>query len=105
MEMIKAYFQAMQSMNCGKAASLFFEKAEELNNIVLTNKTYQTTRFARALQRANTAAIRNLPTIVPVIAVEYNKAALEHSNTRALELKSLIKCLTSAERLFFSINS
>ena len=35
MEMIKAYFQAMQSMNCGKAASLFFEKAEELNNILV----------------------------------------------------------------------
>ena len=39
MDLVKIYFSAMKSMNCGKASTHFFEKASELGNLVLTNKT------------------------------------------------------------------
>ena len=93
----------MGSMNCGKASSHFQEIAEELSNIVLTNKTFQTTRFARSLQRANTAALRNLPTLVNVISKEYNSALKIFDHTRALELKPTLDDLLSAKRLFYGI--
>ena len=60
------YFDAMAERNTGKAATHFQERAEELGHIVLTNKTYQKTRFVRALLRGLTEALRNLPTIVTV---------------------------------------
>ena len=65
----------MQSMRCGKASTHFFERALELENIVLKNQAFQTTRFVRSLQRGITAALRNLPTIVSLIAEEYQEAA------------------------------
>ena len=101
--MIKIYFSAMQSMSCGKASTHFFEKASELENLVLTNKTYQSTRFVHALQRGNTAALINLPTIVSLNAEEYQDAVLNFNNTKAKELKKTLDSLMSAENLFFSI--
>ena len=101
--MIKIYFSAMQSMHCGKASTHFFEKASELENIVLTNKAYQSTRFVRSLQRGNTAALRNLPTIVSIISEEYQDNLDNFNNTKAKELKKTLDSLKSAENLFFSI--
>ena len=69
---IKQYFATMKSMNIGKSATQFFETAAELDNIVLSNKTYQETRFVRSLLRGITAALRNLPTSIAVVAKEYN---------------------------------
>ena len=51
----------MKSMNIGKSATQFFETAAELDNIVLSNKTYQETRFVRSLLRGITAALRIYP--------------------------------------------
>ena len=102
MDLIKIYFSAMKSMNCGKSSTHFFEKASELDNLVLSNQTYQTTRFVRSLQRGITAYLRNLPTLVSVIGEDYNDAALNSNNTRAKELKSILDSLTNAEYLLFS---
>ena len=88
LDIIKTYFSAMQSMRCGKASTHFFEKASELQNLVLTNKIYQSTRFVRSLQRGNTAALRNLPTLVYVIAEECEIATNEHNNTTVKKLKN-----------------
>ena len=93
----------MQSMNVGKSASYFTEKAEELDNCVLTNKTLQTTRFVRALLRGITAALRNLPTLIAVIGKEYNEATINHENTKAAQLNSILNSLRNAELLFFTI--
>ena len=90
LKIINTYFRAMKSMNCGKAATVFKEAASELENMVLTNKTYQTTRFVRSLQRGNTTALRNLPTLVNVVAKDGNK-------------KKTLRALKSAKTLFFSI--
>ena len=100
---IKVYFSAMQSMNVGKSASHFLEKAEELDNCVLTNKTLQTTRFVRALLRGITAALRNLPTLIAVISKEYNEATTNHEATKSNELGKLLNSLRNAELLFFTI--
>ena len=81
----------------------FFEKAKELENIVLTNKVYQTTRFVRALKRGITAALRNLPTLISVIAEEYEEAVLNCENAKAKELKSTLDKLRDGETLIFAI--
>ena len=103
LDTIKTYFSAMQSMRCGKASTHFFEKASELENLILTNKAYQSTRFVRSLQRGNTAALRNLPTLVSIISEEYQEVVLNFNNTKAKELKKTLDSLTSAENLFFGI--
>ena len=81
------YFKVMQSKNTGKAATHFEERAEELGHIVLTNKTYQTTRFVRALLRGLTAAIRNLPTLVNILAEDFNEAALQFNNRESQKVR------------------
>ena len=86
-----------------KLLPIFFEKALELQNIVLKNQSFQTTRFVRSLQRGNTAALRNLPTIVTILAEEYEEEVLKFNNTRAKELKTTLDSLTHAETLFLSI--
>ena len=103
LDIIEVYFIAMQSQNIGKASTKFFEVAEELHNIVLTNKTYQATRFVRALLRGLTAALRNLPTLHAVVYREFTDHAVACSNTRALELQNAIDNLQNAKNLFFTI--
>ena len=103
LDIIDTYFSAMQNQNMGKASTVFHERAAELNNIVLANQTYQTTRFVRALQRGLTAALRNLPTLVSVLALEYHDAAIRFKNTRAKEIGRIIDNLKNAENLFFTI--
>ena len=77
----------MQTMNCGKSATLFLEKAEELENNVLTNKKLQTTRFVRSLLRGLTSALRNLPALSAVIGDQYQEAILKNDATLAKQLK------------------
>ena len=103
LETIKIYFSAMQSMHVGKASTHFLEKAKELENIILTNKIYQSTRFVSSLLRGLTAALRNLPTIISIIGEEYNEAVLKFNNTEAKSLKKTLDGLMSAETLFFTI--
>ena len=103
MEKLKPYFAIMKSMNNGKASTLFQEVAEDLEYIVLTNKTLQTTRFVRAFQRAITSALRNLPTLNCIIGKEYTTAGLNNNNARALELKTVLDNLMNAETLIYSI--
>ena len=103
MEALKTYFSTMQSMNTGKAGTKFQETAEDLENIVLTNKTVQLTRFVKAFLRAIETALRNLPTINAVIGDEYSKATLNRSNTKDKEQKRSLDNLMDAETLFLSI--
>ena len=100
---IETYFSTMESMNCGKASTHFHEKAKELGNIVLTNKKFQTTRFVRSLQRANTAALRNLPTLQRIIAEDYEKARNNNENALGGKLFKVLNELMSAKRLFFGV--
>ena len=90
-------------MNCGKSATIFHETAEELGNIILTNKIFQKTRFVRSLQRGNTAALRNLPTIINVIGKEFNDATLNGDATKSNLIKKTLDELMDAKNLFFAI--
>ena len=92
----------MQSNNIGKASTHFYNKAEELGNIVLSNKTLQTTRFVRSFLRGLTAALRNLPTLQHIVAEEFEIAAFNFENTKAKEAKKILDGLMDAETLFLN---
>ena len=100
---IDIYFSAMQHQNVGKAGTQFHERAAELNNVVLANQKYQSTRFVRALMRGLTAGLRNLPTLVSVLYSEFYDAAVNFKNTRGKELDRIISNLRNANNLFFTI--
>ena len=93
----------MSNQNTGKASTIFHERAADLNNIVLKNQTYQSTRFVCSLLRGLTAGLRNLPTLHHVLALEFQDCALNFHNTRAKELQKVMNNLTNAENLFFVI--
>lgn len=100
---LNTFFSTMQSQNKGKASTKFHEIAAELNNIILANKAYQTTRFVRSLLRCLTAALRNLPTLFTVIAREHHEAALKNNNTRGKELEKIMSNLQNGKILIFII--
>jgi hypothetical protein len=83
LDLIKIYFDAMKEWNLGKSSTIFANRARDLGNLVLTNKTYQTTRFVRSLLRGLRAAMQNLPTIIAILATDYEEATLECRNTDA----------------------
>ena len=87
----------------GKAATHFAEKANELGNAVLTNKSNQTTRFARATLRGLTAAARNWPTIHTLISEEYEAQVNSCHNTEAKELKKTMDKMTNMENVLLII--
>ena len=95
------YFSVMTDMNTGKASTKFREKADELNNIVLENKSYQTTRFVRSMQRCYSAALRNLPTLYYLIGAEYKFHHDRHDMTKAKEFKTILDKLQCGENFFF----
>ena len=100
---LKIYFSVMESMHCGKSATLFLEMAAQLENAVLTNKKMQITRFVRSLQRSITSAMRNLPTLASVIGKQYQEAVKVDDKTLQKKLKKIYDGLTDAEPLFFCI--
>ena len=68
------------------ASTHFEERAKDLGNIVLKNKSYQSTRFVRAFVRGGTAGLRNLPTIYRLLAEEYEEAVESCNITLAKKL-------------------
>ena len=99
------YFSVMTDMNTGKASTKFREKADELNNIVLENKSYQTTRFVRSMQRCYSAALRNLPTLYYLIGAEYKFHHDRHDMTKAKEFKTILDKLQCGENFFFLLGA
>ena len=103
LEMVQAYFTAMKAMNIGKQSILFMEKAAELGNLVLTNKTYQATRFVRSLLRGLTAGLRNLPTLYAVYGDDTVKIDNGHDTRSGESNSSFLEKLMKSENLFFTI--
>ena len=106
-DIFNVFFSEMKNQNIGKASTKFYEVADELNNIVLANKVYQSTRFARALLRGLTAALRNLPTLFNVLAKEHqevgNITSQKFNNTRAKELEKVMGNLQNGRNLLVVI--
>ena len=75
-----------------------------MNNIVLANKKYQSTRFVRSLLRGLTAALRNMPTIFTGYAKEHFEIGqITFNHTRGLELEAIMAKLQNVKTLFFII--
>jgi hypothetical protein len=99
MAVIGIYFKAMGEWRIGKQASMFKKFAQELGCLVLSNKTYQETRFVASLMRGLTAVTTNLPTLIALYAEAYNKAALECNNTKSKEVQKTLKELMNPKNL------
>ena len=67
-KVIKIYFNAMSDFSLEKSSTIFYNRARELGNLVLTPKKQQTTRFVRSLIRGLRSAMQNLPTMVSIFA-------------------------------------
>lgn len=87
-EAIGLMFEAMSEFRLGKSSTLFHKMAQELGNIVLTNKKAQTTRFVRSFARAAKTFLQNLPTIVMVLSTTYDELALAGKNTAAKQIQA-----------------
>ena len=96
-KVIKIYFNAMSDFSLGKASTIFYNRARELGNLVLTPKKQQATRFVRSLIRGLRSAMQNLPTMVSIFAEEYRVAAIEMRNTEAKEYEQKMEDLRSSE--------
>ena len=99
MKTINILFDAMKHFHLGKAGTIFHERAQEMEHLVLTNKKNQTTRFVRATLRGATTGLRNLPTIYKILAEEYEDCIEARSNTRAKELNDALKPLRDSENV------
>ena len=75
------------------------ERANELGHVVLQNKQYQRTRFVRALLRAGTAGLRNLPTIHHIINEDYEVCVKTCKNTQGAELNKTLTKIRSAKNI------
>ena len=62
-KLIQDAFKVMSNYHSGKGSLVFLEAAAELDNVVLTNKSYQTTRFVMATLRGKSTYMTNLPTL------------------------------------------
>ena len=103
MSTINILFDAMKLFHLGKAGTIFLERAQEMEHLVLTNKSHQTTRFVSATLRGATTGLRNLPTIYKILAEDYEAAALAGKNTEAKELDKAMSPLRDTENIAFII--
>jgi hypothetical protein len=99
-ELISFLFSVMDDYRMGQASTIFRARAADLGHLVLTNKKKQTTRFVRSLVRGMQAFLRNLPTLIIIMAEKYEAATKEGRNTEAREvLKTLAKLRDSRNLL------
>ena len=97
-DMIDFIFNVMDDYRTGQAGSLFRTRAAELGHLVLTNKKRQTSRFVRSLQRALQAYLRNLPTLIIIMARRYEEAIREGKNKEAREVLAKLSKLRDSRQ-------
>ena len=99
LKMIDIYFKAMGNWRLGKQSIIFENRAKMLGNLVLKNKHYLTTRFVRSLMLGLRTAAQNLPTIIQIVATDYDEAALDGRNADAKKMKKQLDDLRSSRNL------
>ena len=102
-DLINSMFAIMDDFRVGKASTMFREKAVELGYLILSNKKKQETRFVAALMTGTKAYLRNLPTLVVVLAEKYEQAALDGRNTEARELLGKLNNLRDSRKLLLLV--
>jgi hypothetical protein len=103
LRLLNIYFKAMDANRLGKHATIFENKARMIGNLVLKNKHYLTTRFVRSLVLGMRSALQNLPTLIAIVAEEYNAAALDSRNADAVAPKKVLENLRSSRNLVKTI--
>jgi hypothetical protein len=102
-ELITLMFGVMDDYRVGQAGAVFRARAAELGHLVLTNKKRQTTRFVRSLVRGMQAFLRNLPTLIIIMAGKYESAARERRNTEAREVLATLSKLRDPRNLLLAV--
>ena len=98
-KVLEVYESPMKDFNTGKIWQVFRDVGEDAGFLILTNKTYQSTRFVRALLRCLETALRNLPTFVLMYEEMQNDALEDDDNTTAKKFEKLMKGLTDPVNL------
>ena len=102
-DLIDSMFAIMDDFRVGKASTMFRAKAVELGYLILSNKKKQKTRFVRAMMTGAQAYLRNLPTLVAVLAEVYEEAAREGRNTEAREVLGKLNNLRDSRKLLLLV--
>ena len=102
-DLITLVFSTMDDYRTGKSSTVFRARATELGHLVLSNKKQQSTRFVRSLARGLQAYMRNLPTLVAIIAEKYDEAALDRRNTEARELLAVLSKMRDPRNLLLAL--
>ena len=102
-DLIKLVFSAMDEFRTGKSSAIFRARAVALGHLILSNKKKQTTRFVRLLVEGWQAYLRNLPTLLSVLAEKYKETALERRNTEANETQKTLVQLRDSRKLLLVV--
>ena len=102
-DLMDSMFSIMDDFRVGKAGTLFREKAAELGHLILSNKKKQQTRFVRSMMRGVQAYLRNIPTLVAVLAEVYEEAAREGKNTEARAVLGKLSNLRDSRKLLLLV--
>ena len=102
-KVLEVYVKPMQDFNTGQAGQVFKDIAEDVGNLILTNKTTQTTRFVRSFLRCLETGLRNIATFVAMYGKLLQEALARNGNTEAKRLKKLIDGLTNPTNIFSAI--
>jgi hypothetical protein len=102
-DLINSMFAIMDDFRVGKASTMFRVKAVELGHLILSNKKKQVTRFVAAMMKGAQAYLRNLPTLVVVLAEMYEEAALEGRNKDARETLGKLNNLRDSRKLLLLV--
>ena len=87
----------------GKGSLVFLEAAAELDNVVLTNKSYQTTRFVMATLRGMSTYMTNLPTLYAIHSQTLQECLKISDNTGAKSCMETIKNIGNGEKIAMMI--
>ena len=87
----------------GKGSLVFLEAAAELDNVVLTNKSYQTTRFVMATLRGMSTYMTNLPTLYAIHSQTLQECLEISDNTGAKSCMETMKNIGNGEKIAMMI--
>ena len=92
-------YSIMSDYNIGQAGSIFMETAEEMNHVVLSNKSRQKTRFVRSDMRGLQTYMTNIPVFYQIQGAVLQECLANNDNTQAKIAKKKLRNLTNGVTL------
>ena len=99
LEAIGTFFDAMSDFSLGKSATIFTERAKDLQCLVKTPKSEQKTRWVRSVLRGVGTGMTNLAAMCEILNERYETAAENFNHTEAKAVKRKIKGLKNPRTL------